>query len=619
MFPTDRHTSLASPMLSPQVCSIRLCSSMAGARSDDDDVELATVPGERTGMRRTSFPLLVLSLFVASITTAPQSCRAFSPSTADVRACVPLSSRLPNERTPSGLLPKPLIHSGTSKCKSTALRLTRDDENDNKPSTGESIISLAVPALAGLAIDPLMTIADTAFIGRTATSADALAGVGSSAAILTFSFYVMNFLCTATTPLLSRARAAGDEDRAVAVGGQALSLAIVLGATLTVGLVVLCQPLLDVMGTGVTGPDANAYARSFLLIRALAAPAVLSISAATGILRGYLDTKTPLYVLAAANLVNFGLDVILILGADLGPTGAAIATTSAEWLSALAFFGVLAGKLPSADGELGSNQGARGDLRSTTSPEAKAVVPILSIPTWESVKPLIVASSSVFLRSFVLQISLSGAAAMAARNVGNDAVGASASIAAHQIALQLWLLCSFVCDALAAASQALVADAIGREDASDTRDISNTIFVYSFALGGILAGTLSIGLLSGFLLDFFTTDGSTKAALKELLPLLIVAQPLNSFVFAADGVLQGASEFTYQAKTMALSVFAAVSTFVILEYDYLGFGSNSQGSDTLLHVWEALIVLQLARGLTSLLKVVQREGPINLLDLSSKA
>ena len=70
---------------------------------------------------------------------------------------------------------------------------------------------------------------------------------------------------------------------------------------------------------------------------------------------------------------------------------------------------------------------------------------------------------------------------------------------------------------------------------------------------------------------------------------------------------------------MALSVFAAVSTFVILEYDYLGFGSNSQGSDTLLHVWEALIVLQLARGLTSLLKVVQREGPINLLDLSSKA
>ena len=588
-----------------------------GARAGDDDIELAAAPGEHTGTRRVSFTLLVLSC-VVTLSAAPQSCQAFSPPAfADVRVPVHLSSRLPipNHHAPPALLPKPSSQSYRSKRKSTALQLGADDDENDKPSIGESILSLAVPALAGLAIDPLMTIADTAFIGRTATSADALAGVGSSAAILTFSFYVTNFLCTATTPLLSRARAAGDEDRAVAVGGQALSLAIVLGFTLTAGLIALSQPLLDVMGTGVTGPDANAYAKSFLVIRAFAAPAVLSISAATGILRGYLDTKTPLYVLAAANLVNFGLDVILILGADLGPTGAAIATTTAEWLSALTFFGVLAGKLPSADGELGSNQEARGDLRSTSSSDAKTVVPIFSIPPWESIKPLLVASSSVFLRSFVLQASLSGAAAMAARNVGSDVVGASASIAAHQIALQLWLLCSFVCDALAAASQALVADAIGREDSRDTIDISNTIFAYSFALGGILAGALSIGFLSGFLLDFFTTDPSTKAALNELLPLLIIAQPLNAFVFAADGVLQGASEFTYQAKTMALSVFAAVSTFVVLEKDYLGLASDgsSQGSDTLLHVWEALIVLQVARGFTSLVKLVQREGPINLL------
>ena len=481
-----------------------------GTRAEDNDVELAAVPGEHTGMRRASFPLLVLS-FVVTLSAAPQTCQAFSPPAfADVRVPVHLSPRLPYHHAPPALLPK--SHGDRTKSNPTALQLAEEDEND-KPSIGESILSLAVPALAGLAIDPLMTIADTAFIGLTATSADALAGVGSSAAILTFSFYVTNFLCTATTPLLSRARAAGDEDRAVAVGGQALSLAIVLGFTLTAGLIALSQPLLDVMGTGVTGPDANAYAKSFLLIRAFAAPAVLSISAATGILRGYLDTKTPLYVLAAANLVNFGLDVILILGADLGPTGAAIATTTAEWLSALTFFGVLAGKLPSADGELGSNQEARGDLRSTSSSGAKAVVPILSIPPWESVKPLIVASSSVFLRSFVLQASLSGAAAMAARNVGSDVVRASASIAAHQIALQLWLLCSFVCDALAAASQALVADAIGRKDSRDTIDISYTIFAYSFALGGILAGVLSIGFLSGFLYHRCVDQGCTYRTL----------------------------------------------------------------------------------------------------------
>ncbi len=42
--------------------------------------------------------------------------------------------------------------------------------------------------------------------------------------------------------------------------------------------------------------------------------------------------------------------------------------------------------------------------------------------------------------------------------------GASASVGAHQVTLQLWLLCSFLCDALATASQALVADGKGRND-----------------------------------------------------------------------------------------------------------------------------------------------------------
>jgi hypothetical protein len=38
---------------------------------------------------------------------------------------------------------------------------------------------------------------------------------------------------------------------------------------------ILKQPLLEVMGTGVSGAEANGYAINFLTVRALAAPAVL--------------------------------------------------------------------------------------------------------------------------------------------------------------------------------------------------------------------------------------------------------------------------------------------------------------------------------------------------------
>lgn len=67
------------------------------------------------------------------------------------------------------------------------------------------ILSLALPALLALAVDPFMTLIDTAFVGRY-SGTNALSGLGSSAALITFVFYIFNFLCTATTPLVSERR-----------------------------------------------------------------------------------------------------------------------------------------------------------------------------------------------------------------------------------------------------------------------------------------------------------------------------------------------------------------------------------------------------------------------------
>ena len=92
------------------------------------------------------------------------------------------------------------------------------------------------------------------------------------------------------------------------------------------------------------------------------------------------------------------------------------------------------------------------------------VTPTFKIPEWKAMQPLVVASTSVFVRSFLLHLSIAGAAAMATRSGGGSESASANNIAAHQIALQLWLLCSFVCDALAAASQALVADRLGCSD-----------------------------------------------------------------------------------------------------------------------------------------------------------
>lgn len=163
-----------------------------------------------------------------------------------------------------------------------------------------------------------------------------------------------------------------------------------------------------------------------------------------------------------------------------------------EWICALSLLLILAGKIPSVDGKLGSNQRRHSiieeqnsavendDERETEEQEGETgessfdqqqeaivtVTPTLKIPGWKAIQPLVVASTSVFVRSFLLHLSIAGAAAMATRSGGGSEAASANNIAAHQIALQLWLLCSFVCDALAAASQALVADRLGRSDNS---------------------------------------------------------------------------------------------------------------------------------------------------------
>jgi Na+-driven multidrug efflux pump len=402
-----------------------------------------------------------------------------------------------------------------------------------------------------------------------------------------------------------------------------------LGTILSFVLLVYRVPLLHVMGTSITGPEADAYAGQFLVVRSLAAPAVLLCSASNGVMRGYLDTRTPTLILLGSNVVNLALDVILVAHMGMGPRGAGIATTVAEWIAALCFLGVLSGKLPTAPsgGEDGRMRSIirRSDALDNQRDEhdgcvvLPTVTPLLELPAWEDVRPLVVASSAVFLRSIVLQVAMSSAAAMAARSTPNDGTiamtsGASASVAAHQVALQLWLLCSFLCDALATASQALVADGKGRNDADAVRTVSRTVFNWGLALGLTLSTCLWVGTASGFLIEFFTSDDVTRKELGKLLTIVILAQPLNSFVFAADGVLQGAGEFTYQAKSMAFSVISAFAMFALLEYSSFGLELLRWGdNDTLVNVWCALITLQAMRGITSFVKVVEKMGPIDLL------
>ena len=108
------------------------------------------------------------------------------------------------------------------------------------------ILRLAVPALGALAADPLVSLVDTAFVGRLGTTP--LAALGIDAAIFGLAFFAFNFLAYGVTPLVSRALGRGDPGAAGRIVANGLVAAVGLGLVVTVLLIAAAEPLLDLMG-----------------------------------------------------------------------------------------------------------------------------------------------------------------------------------------------------------------------------------------------------------------------------------------------------------------------------------------------------------------------------------
>lgn len=412
------------------------------------------------------------------------------------------------------------------------------------------ILDLAVPALAGLAAGPLVSLVDTAFVGQLGRVP--LGALGVNTSIFSMTFVVFNFLAYGTTPRVGRAVGNDDREEAGRVVVRALVLAVAVGIVALGVLQALARPILVVMGAG---EELMAPALSYLRIRALAGPAVLLITASHGAFRGYQDTRTPMGVTLGFNVVNGGLDPILIFVFDWGLAGAAAATAIGQWVGALTFLYLL---LYARRDELGVT---------------------LRWPALHTLVPFLKVGRDLFLRTASLVGTMTLATAMAAR------VGVTA-VAAHQVAAQLWTFLALLVDALAVAAQALVSKHLGSDDPGTAREVANRLVQWGLAVGVGLG--LGFWALRPVLPGFFTDDPDTIAALLDVYLFVVVLQPLNGLVFVGDGIYMGAEAFPYLAKAMIGTALAAA--VVLLLVNPMGWG--------LVGVWWGIATLMVGRILT---------------------
>ncbi|MET7377765.1 MATE family efflux transporter [Streptomyces sp. NPDC005526] len=410
------------------------------------------------------------------------------------------------------------------------------------------IVALAVPAFGALVAEPLFVLADSAIVGHLGTAQ--LAGLGVASALLTTAVSVFVFLAYATTAAVARRVGAGDLPGAIRQGMDGVWLALLLGAAVIAVTLPTAPAVVDLFGAS---PTATPYATTYLRISALGIPAMLVVLAATGVLRGLQDTRTPLHVAVGGFVANAVLNAGLVYGAGLGIAGSAWGTVIAQCGMAAVYLTVVV-------------RGAR-EHGASLRPDAAGI------------RASAQAGAPLLVRTLSLRAILMIATAVAAR-LGD------ADIAAHQIVLSLWSLLAFALDAIAIAGQAIIGRHLGAEDAEGARAACRRMVQWGIAVGAALG--LLVVVARPMFLPLFTGDPAvTETALPALL-VVALSQPVCGVVFVLDGVLMGAGDGPYLAWAMLLTLAVFTPAALLVP----AFGGD------LTALWGAMTLMMAVRMLT---------------------
>lgn len=379
----------------------------------------------------------------------------------------------------------------------------RGDDTADIPSS--RILALALPALGVLAAEPLYLLFDIAVVGR--LGALALAGLAVGGLVLALLSTQLTFLSYGTTARAARLYGGGDRRGAVVEGVQATWLAWGVGVAVIAVVQVCAGPVVSVISGDSDIADA---AESWLRIAIFGAPLILTGMAGNGWMRGVQNTMRPLRLVVVGLVVSAVACPMLVHGLAvvprLGLEGSAVANVVGQGVSAALFFGAL----------------------------VRERVPVR--PHWPTMRAQMLLGRDLVLRSLAFQACFLSAAAVAAR------FGA-ASVAAHQVVLQLWNLVTLTLDSLAIAAQTLVGGALGAGRVRAATRLSRRITVWSavFALGLAVVFAAGHTVIPGL----FTTDPAVLDEMAVAWWFFVAIMPVAGMVFALDGVLLGAGDVAF--------------------------------------------------------------------------
>ena len=201
--------------------------------------------------------------------------------------------------------------------------------NLTKGKISTTLLKFAIPVLFASLLQALYGAADLFVVGQFSDSAAVSAVAIGSQVMQTITGIILGISMGGTILIGRRIGEKNAEGTAKAIGS--LSILFILFAIILTPLMFLAtNSAISLMHTPL---EAISFTRQYIIICSLGIPFIIGYNAVSGIFRGLGDSKTPVYFVLIACIVNIIVDVVLVGVLKFGAIGAAIATISSQAIS----------------------------------------------------------------------------------------------------------------------------------------------------------------------------------------------------------------------------------------------------------------------------------------------
>lgn len=391
--------------------------------------------------------------------------------------------------------------------------------------THRRVWALAGPIILSNISVPLVGAVDTAVVGHL-PEPDSIGAVALGALIFTFLFWGFGFLRMGTTGFVARAYGAKDEQAL----SDTLLRVLILASTLGIVIIVFGYPLIHFALYLLDSSDhIESLAASYASIRIWSAPATLSIYVFTGVFIGLHNMRYVFVLQLVMNIINVLLDLLFVLGFDMGVEGVALATLIAEYFAALLGFWLLRKPLTKAYRQ----------LNWTRLLERNAILALMK------------ANGDIFVRTLCLVFSFGYFTAQSA-SMGE------VILAANSILMHLHSILAYALDGFAHAAEALTGSAYGAGKQKQFKRAVKLTTIWGLVCALFIS--LVYWLLGGFILQLFTNIDAVLLTATTYLPWTIIAPVVSIWSFQLDGIFIG----TGYTREMRNAMIVAMLIYLIL-------------------------------------------------------